>query len=153
MRPHFHIKLTPAEKQAVEDFIQKMARAINHRARGRGWAILVSAQGWTIREICNHHRVSPRTVRDWFHRFQKYGLSSLYYRPRPRSLTVEQENRLLEFSQRAKLLQLKARTKIRALRQVMPTYRQCTEWVRQNYGISLSPERVRQIVRSAAVRP
>lgn len=148
-----HLKLTPEEEQALESFIREMAGQINHRARGRGWAIIASSQGWTIREICNHQRVSPRTVRNWFRRFQQGGVLALYDRPRHRCLTPEQENRLLEYSRRLELFQLKAPTKVRALRKVMPSYRQLAQWVRQSYGIRLSHERVRQIIRHKLCRP
>lgn len=147
------LKLTPEEKQALERFIREMAAQINHRARVRGWAILALAQGWTIREICNHHRVSSRTARNWISRFRKGGVTALYDRPRPRCLTTKQSTRLLEYSRRLELLQLRSRTKIQALRRLMPSYRQLAQWVRQNYGIRLSHERVRQIIRQGLCHP
>jgi transposase len=141
-RKPFFIRLDEPAKIEVVTFMQETAHRHAFRVRRRGNAVLLSHQGWTMNQIARQFRVSVRTVRTWLQHFRAKGIASLYDPARPRSLSPEQENRLFDISQRAKLI--KAR---RPLKKRLPSLRYLARWTKQHYGITLSAMQISRIIR------
>lgn len=57
---------------------QKVERRLYQRAA----IIWRLAEGHSVREVADHHRVTSKTVRKWARRFQAEGMNGLYDRPR-----------------------------------------------------------------------
>ncbi len=142
------LRLNDKAKAEVVAFMHEATLKYTFRTRRRGNAVLLSSQGWTMKQISRQFKVSTRTVREWFHRFREKGATGLADPPRPCSLTPEQETQLFKTSQRARLLK-KTHRRIEKL----PSYQQLTQWVKQQYGIRLSVMQINRIVRRKLREP
>lgn len=87
--------LTEAERQELEDFVWSAVWRIARRGR----AILLSDQGFTIKQLAVVFGVSERTIRNWLDAYEAAGVQGLQDAPRsgrPRSTTAEQDESIAQ---------------------------------------------------------
>ena len=135
--------LDPDELKALTDFMNRSAREQKWRARLRGNAVYLSYQGRIIPEIAQELKCSTQAVYTWLRRFREKGVAGLSDPSRPIKLTPEQIKQLVEVSHWSKIRD-KAKRKEYRMRW---SFRQMAQWIRDEWNINLSAERVRQIVR------
>lgn len=135
--------LDQEELKALKDFMNRCAREHNWRARLRGNVVYLSHQGRTIPRIAQELKCSLGAVYSWLIRFQKKGVAGLSDPPRPVKLTPQQVNQLMEISHWSKILDKEKRKEYR----MRWTYRQMAQWIKDQWSVKLSHERIRQIVR------
>jgi len=139
----FSLKLDRSEIAKLHDFMSKMARKENFRARRRGSAVWWSHQNRRVKEIARTLGCSTRSVYQWLRRFREKGIAGLLDPSRPVKLTPEQIKQLLEASHWSALGNKKRRQEYR----MRWSFRQMAQWIKDQWDIKLSPERVRRIVR------
>ncbi len=134
-RPQTYIKLSPKERAEIESFMsQVLSREPPDRsARKRAQAIWYSSQGKSVQELSQKYKCSIRAIWLWFAAYQKHGVNVLLSRPASKRLSQ---------LQRDKLWQMKRRTKERW------TYPGLARWVKKNWGITISPRRLGQLLTS-----
>lgn len=140
-RPFF-LKLDRSEIAKLHDFMSRMAGKRNWRARRRGSAVWWSHQSRRVREIAQTLSCSTRSVYTWLNRFREKGIAGLSDPPRPVKLKPDQVNQLVEVSHWSALGNKKRREEYR----MRWSFHKITRWIKDQWGINLSPERVRQIV-------
>lgn len=87
--------LTEAERQELEDFVWSSVWRIARRGR----AILLSDQGFTIKQLAVIFGVSERTIRNWLDAYEAAGAQGLQDAPRsgrPCSTTPKQDERIAQ---------------------------------------------------------
>jgi len=117
--------------------------------RKRAQAIWYSSQGKSVQELSQKYKCSIRAIWSWFAAYQKQGVKGLLSRPVSKRLTQ---------LQRAKLWQMKRQTKVARgdpvgtlqtrLRRERWTYQRLARWVKKNWGITVSPRRLGQLLAS-----
>ena len=139
-KKHLFITLSPAELTALEDFMKQMSIRHNFRARLRGNAVWMSSeQHKTVEQISRFLNKSTRTVYSWLKQYQEKGLDGL--KDNDGKLTPEQISRMMEISYRSKPLKHGRERKMRW------SYRRIAQWVKAQWGITISHERLRQVIR------
>jgi len=86
-----YIELRVAEKVALAKAHKEGA---THDYRQRCHCILLSAEGWTVKELSEFFKVSRLSVYKWFNRYESEGLEGLLIRSgrgRKRKLDVENQ--------------------------------------------------------------
>ncbi|MBI4712421.1 MAG: helix-turn-helix domain-containing protein [Planctomycetes bacterium] len=142
-RAALFIRLTTQQSVELEVFMREMARRGNRRARLRGNAIFLSFQyGWTAQKIAGHLNCSTPSVVSWLKHYQEKGIAGLYDIPTPaRRLTPFQVEQIT--GAMYDITQAKSKRRYRK----RLSYRETARLVKEKYGINISYERVRQIVR------
>jgi len=132
-RPHFYIRLSPKERAELESFMRAVLsrEPPDRQARRRAQAIWYSSQGKSVQELSQKYKCSIRAIWLWFAAYQKQGVKGLLSRPVSKQLTQ---------LQRAKLWQMKRQTK------ECWTYPGLARWVKKNWGITISPRRLGQLL-------
>ncbi|MBI5779259.1 MAG: helix-turn-helix domain-containing protein [Planctomycetes bacterium] len=139
-KKHLFITLSPSELIALEDFMRLMAFQHKYRARLRGNAIWMSSQQHkTVEQIAKSLNKSKRTIYSWFKQYMEKRIDGL--KDDDSKLTPEQISRMMEISYRSKPLKHGRERKIRW------SYRKIAKWVKEQWGITISHERLRQIIR------
>lgn len=144
-RSHFHLK--PLSEQATKDlasFMGQTARQRQVRVRKRGSAVHWSARGLTVQQISRNLGVTEQSVWRWLHNFQRSGVNGLLD-PVPRSaLTPDQ---MVEITRLRFPMHKSKRTGKLRVQENKISYRKIAAWIKSKWGVSLSYERVRQIIR------
>lgn len=86
-----YIELSLSEKVALENAHKG---GVSHDYRQRCHCILLSAEGWTVKELSVFFRVSSLSIYKWFNRYETEGLEGLLIRPgrgRKRKLNIENQ--------------------------------------------------------------
>ena len=139
-KKHLFIKLSPSELTALDDFMQQMILRHKFRVRLRGNAIWMSSeQHKTVEQIARLLHKSKRSVYSWLKRYKEKGIDGL--KDDDSKLTREQISRMMEISHRSKPIRRGWERKIRW------SYRRIAGWVKEQWGITISHERLRQIIR------
>jgi transposase len=139
-KKHLFITLSPSELTALEDFIRKMGLQHKYRTRLRGNAIWESSQHHkTVEQIAKFLNKSNRTIYSWLRRYKEKGIDGL--KDDDSKLTPEQISRMMEISHRSKPIRYGKERKIRW------SYRKIVRWVKEQWSITISHERIRQIIR------
>ena len=141
-RPIF-ISLNPTELDKLRNFMAKMVRRKNVRASQRVNALWASSeQHWTVQKIAKWLNRSPHTIYRWFRHYQKKGIDGLYDTPATKSkLTDEQISQILSISHRLK------RPRDGKEAQMRWSYQKIALWIKEQWGINISDEGVRKIIR------
>lgn len=150
-RSHFHLEpLSEQASKALASFMGQTARQRQVRVRKRGNAVYWSARGLTVQEISRDLGVTEQSVWRWLHNFQRLGVTGLLDPPPRGVLTPDQvaEITRLKFP----MHQSKRTGKLRVQENKI-SYRQITAWIKSRWGVALSHERVRQIIRKNLREP
>jgi len=132
-------KLTPQALCALDTFMRRAALSHQLRVRKRGNAVDLSSQNYSVRAISRALKVTERSVWTWLHKYEQQGVAGLLDRPRHVSLAPDQITELmrLRYPSAPKIFK-----KARAW-----SYPKLTRWLKEKWGINLSPERLGQIIR------
>lgn len=141
-RKPFLLGLDQEELKALKDFMNRCACQGKWRVRLRGNAVYLSHQGKTIPQIVQSLKCSTKSVYTWLRRFRKKGIAGLSDLPHPVKLTPQQVNQLIGISHWSALGNKKRRKEYR----MRWSFRKMAQWIKDQWGIKLSRERVRQIV-------
>lgn len=145
-KPPFFIRLEPAECSRLSFFINRMARLGNSRAKLRAQAVWLSHHFRTVKQIAQELNCSSRSVYSWLRQYRKKGLDGLAEPARPGKLTPEQIKQILKAGN-----YLAAVTSKKYL--ATWSYQKTADWVHSQWQISVSAERIRQIVRKELDAP
>lgn len=144
----YPLSLTREEEKTLE---QMYLYAPKPRLRQRALMVLLSAKGYCQKEISQIVRVSYPTARRYLHAYHRYGFLALYDEPkpgRPSRLGANQKSQLdVWFSDSPRAC---------GFNQNNWTARLLRFLIIKTWGIKLSPERVRQIIKDLGytlVRP
>ena len=137
-RNHLNIKLNQSELNRLQNFLSEMARKKKWHTRLRGNVLWQSfKQDLTVEQIARNLNRSTRTIYSWLRHYKEKGIAGLYNKPRARRLTPEQIDQIMQVGHRATANDFK----------IQWSYRKIADWVKDNLGITISPERIRQIIR------
>ena len=116
-----------------------MTRKKKLHARLRANALWNSSElGWTVEQIARNLNRSTRIIYSWLRQYKKKGIAGLYDKQKHRSLTREQIKEMMRVSCWADVKNFKLRW----------SFRKIADWVKEKWGIKLSPERIRQMIRN-----
>ncbi|MBI5778817.1 MAG: helix-turn-helix domain-containing protein [Planctomycetes bacterium] len=138
-KPPIFIRLEQAECARLTFFMNRMALKGNLRAKLRGQAVWLSHHFRTIKQIAEQLNCSSRSVYTWLRRYRKKGLDGLSEPAKPAKLTPEQINQILKTGNYLAAMRSK---------KYVPTwsYHKTANWVRDQWQITISAERIRQII-------
>ncbi|MFH1232235.1 MAG: helix-turn-helix domain-containing protein [Planctomycetota bacterium] len=140
-RPKF-INLSPSEVETLKRFMKDIAIQNKSRPRLRGNALWYSSQKhWTVKHIAESLGCSEETIYHCFKRYKENGIEGLYDSDRPLKLTLEQIKQVIQVSGLDKVYRDK-----KERRQFRWSYRKIAKWVKDNLGIAISHESIRQII-------
>jgi len=146
-RPQTYIKLSPKERVEIESFMRAVVsrEPPDWQARRRAQAIWYSSQGKSVQELSQRYKCSIRAIWSWFAAYRRSGVKGLLSRPVSKRLTQ---------LQRAKLWQMKFHKSKEQPKQRW-TYAHLAQWVKKNWGITVSSRRLNQLLvsYSTAVTP
>ena len=138
-RSHFKLQpLSPAGRSTLEAFLQQTARKSQVRLRKRGNAIWLASQGQTVQKISRVLGVSERSIWNWLHNYQQKGMAGIMDQPVRHKLTQEQIGQLIKL--RYPFLPKNYRE------DKSWSYRRLSEWVRENWQVVISSQRLVQIM-------
>lgn len=133
------VRLDRAECSRLTFFMNKMVLRGNRRVRLRGKAVWLSHRFRKVNQIAEELGCSTRSVYTWLRRYREKGLAGLSEPVKPTKLTPEQINQILEIGHWL--------TAVRSKKYVRTwSYQKMAEWIRDQWHITISAERVRQIV-------
>jgi len=122
------------------------------QARRRAQAIWYSSQGKSVQEISQHYGYAKSAVWSWFAAYRRSGVKGLLSRPVSKRLTQLQRAKLwqmkrqtLASSPRLWRGSLSAATTSRSGKERW-TYQRLAQWVEKNWGITISPRRLGQLL-------
>ncbi|MBI4712423.1 MAG: helix-turn-helix domain-containing protein [Planctomycetes bacterium] len=139
-RRHIFIKLNESELKELQEFASEMAREKKLNTRRRANALAWSfQQGWSVQQIARDLNRTPRTIYNWFKRYKQKGIAGLYDKPRPAKLTNVQ---IIEMMRTNHWIYTDDKTY-----QMRWSFQKMAKWVKEKWGIELSAERIRQIIR------
>ena len=98
----------------------------------------------TVKEIAGYMVKSERSVYKWLKRYREKGINGITPRVYPTKLTEEQITQLLKVSHYSG--PWKSRKEYRKEYEKRWSFRRMAKWVKDNWNIKISDERVRQIV-------
>ena len=73
-----YIKLTKCERETLEECYKGHAK---FHVRQRCQALLLSSEGWSVKQIAQLHHVRSRTIYTWMNRWQAMGLIGVMILP------------------------------------------------------------------------
>lgn len=119
--------------------MNRMTLKGNHRVKLRAQAVWLSHHFRKVDQIAQELNRSTRSVYAWLKAYRAKELAGLSEPPRPVKLTPEQVKKILEVGQYLAA----ARS-----RKYLPTwsYQKTANWVREQWQITISAERIRQII-------
>ena len=144
----YRLSLSREEEETLE---QMYHHAKKRRLRQRALMVLLSHRGYCQKEIAKITGVSYPTARRYLHAYHLYGFCALYDHPkpgRPKRLTKEQEQQIDEW--------MNDSPRRMSFNQNNWTCRLLRFMIIKTWGIRLSLERVRQIIKALGytlVRP
>lgn len=133
--------LTKSDLTKLQHFMYRMQAQGNLRARLRGNAVLLAHQHRSVPEIAQALGKDNRTIYRWLKGYRQKGIDGLTEPMRHRKLSPAQVQELMEISHFRDAL---SNPKIWSS---VWTYRKMADWIKENWQIVLSPERVRQIIK------
>jgi len=145
-RRNAFIGLSEAESSALGDFMRSCARHGKLRARKRAQAVYLSAQGRNVPRIAQELECSPDAVYDWLKRYREKGLDGLAEPTFTHKLTGQQIEQLMEISHWNIIVSRRSKKPEIAESHKRWTFRKIARWVKDNWGIKISHERIRQII-------
>jgi len=145
-RRYKFVILSKEELSQLSEFMHDLARQRKFRIRLRGTVLLMSHQCKTVRQIAQELNRSPRTIYEWLRRYRRQGIEGIMPRRYPRRLSREQLQELLKVS-RWHLVGAHSKEFHKRW-----TFHQMADWVYEKWGIKLSPNRLRQVVREALLK-
>jgi transposase len=135
----FFVCLEAVEASRLTAFMNKMAMKGNNRAKLRAKAVWLSHRFRNVNQIAEELGCSIRSVYTWLRRYRAKGITGISEPDKATKLTREQVNQMLETSQ----WMVASRSK----KYIRPwTYQKMVDWVREQWHITISAERIRQIV-------
>lgn len=137
---YLFLHLDRSELASLQWFISRMTIQKKWFERSRGQAVWFSHQKMTVSQIALRVRVSERSVYKWLHAYQTNGLTGISTRAYRRLLTDEQIKQLMAISHWANVLRDPKELWQRW------SFRKMARWVKDNFGIQISHERIRQII-------
>jgi transposase len=136
------IVLNRQELKALNDFLSRCTSKSKWRTRKRGQAIYFSHNTKTPPQIARELNCSLWSVYSWLKRYREKGLAGISEPAKQSKLTDAQVRHLIEISHHSKIF---ASGKSKELQERW-SFRKMAKWVKDNWGINLSHERIRQIV-------
>jgi len=135
------LHLDRSELGILNAFISRMAVRRKFKVRRRGQAVWLSHKKRTVEQIAEYLSTTPRSVYQWLKLYRERGIDGIAPRDYACKLTSEQIKQLLKVSRRA--------DSIKNLKDYHNrwSFRKMARWVKDNFDIKISYERVRQIVR------
>jgi transposase len=131
--------LDAAECSRLTAFMNKMALKGNNRAQLRAKAVWLSHHFRKVNQIAEELGCSARSVYTWLRRYRAKSIAGISEPAKATKLTREQINQILETS--------KWLASVRTKKYVRPwSYQKMADWVRDQWHITISAERIRQIV-------
>jgi len=121
-------------------FLRQLAMKENWRVRKRASAVYFSCQYRTVPKIAKELRCSESSVYKWLKRYQKYGLDGIATKKPPSKLTPQQASEIIKMSG-WKTSHLNGKEFQKAW-----SFRKIALWIKDNWNITISHERVRQII-------
>lgn len=73
-----YVKLTDSEREALEHSYKHHAKS---HVRQRCQALLLSDEGWPVKQIAQLHHVRTRTIYTWMNRWNTIGLAGVMILP------------------------------------------------------------------------
>lgn len=145
-----YIELGLSEAIQLNAFIEHKAYNKRWREHRRAKAIYLSYRCLSVKQITQDLRCSTHSVYAWFKRYEKYGLDGLRTKPVPyKLLTHEQINRIIEISGWKNVLKdgkpLRSKLGTKACNKTW-SFRKISQWIKDNWHITISHERIRQII-------
>ena len=140
-RRYIFLDLNQSELATLQHFMNRMAVKGNIRARLRGSAILLSHQKKIPGEIARILGKTEISVYKWLRLYRANGINGIAPFVHPIKLTDEQIKELLTVSHYS------AVGKNRKEYFNRWSFRKMAKWVEEKWGIKISYERVRQIVK------
>jgi transposase len=117
--------------------------------RKRGQAVYLSHEGKRVTQIARELECSKNSVYSWLKAYQEEGITGLEEPTHSSKLTPEQLNQVMEISHRLNPIQPETRgAKIKRI-QSRWSFRKMAQWIKDNWNIKISHERLRQMVRQS----
>jgi len=145
-RHNLFLDLDLSQLATLQHFGKRMAVKGDMHAFCRCNAILFSHQKETVKQIAGSLGRSERSIYKWLKRYREKGINGIAPRAYPTKLTEEQVNQLLKVSHYS------GPWKNRKEYEKRWSFRRMAKWVKDNWNIEISDERVRQIVYRYALR-
>jgi transposase len=136
------IPLSRTELFAIKTFISDMAAKRNNRARIRGQIVWLSHQNYIPERIAEYLKCPLYSVYHWLRVYRRKGIKGLYDKPRPTKLTQAQMEQIFRISRWQNPVNNPGDARLRW------TFRKIAQWVKDNFKISISHERIRQIIKN-----
>ncbi|MBI4834290.1 MAG: helix-turn-helix domain-containing protein [Planctomycetes bacterium] len=134
------IQLDKSGIASLQHFMSRMAGEGNYHARKRAQAVWFSHEFHTVERIAEELQTSSRSVYQWLKLYKEKGLAGFTYPVRSRKLTAQQIDEIMSVSGWSTYM-----IKRRASTEGWPS-RKIAKWIKDNWKINISHERIRQIV-------
>ena len=142
-RRRIFIKLSPSELKDLEEVMRNLAHERKYRARFRGNVLWESSeQHLSVKQLAKHYKVTERTIYRWFERFKENGIQGVLDKAKSFRMTPEQVEEIIKVSSWDKLYRDENER-----RRFRWSYRRIAQWVKEQWGITISHERLRQVIR------
>jgi transposase len=133
-------KLSDGELRGLKSFMNAAAHKHQWHLRLRGSVVIKASEGWTIADISKSLNICPKAVWNCIDRFRKEGVAGLHDKPRQaKMLSVEQILTLRRMRYPGYPGKIQANWKL--------SYSKLAKWVKENWQIEISPQRISQLVR------
>jgi len=141
------IGLERDETNTLTEFIHQCARKGNVRMRKRGQAVYLSHEGKRVPQIARELECSENSVYSWLKDYREKGIAGLEEPTHSNKLTAEQLDKVMGISHWVKSVQPESRGAKMKRIQSRWSFRKMTQWIKDNWNIKISHERLRQMVR------
>ena len=139
-RHNLFLDLNLSELATLQHFGKRMLVKGDLRAHLRCNAILFSHQKKTVKQIASFQGKSERSVYKWLKRYREKGINGIAPHIYPAKLTEEQITQLLKVSHYTGVWKNRKEYEKRW------SFSRMAKWVKDNWNIKISDERIRQIV-------
>jgi len=138
-KPHY-LELDKSAMGELSQFMHRMALKKKWRARRRASAVYSSYKYRMAGQIAQELGCSVVSVYDWLKRYKQHGLAGIADKTPPTKLTPQQVDEIMKISGWSSAYRSGKD------RQKAWSFRRITQWIKDNWNITISYERVRQMV-------
>ncbi|MBI4835303.1 MAG: helix-turn-helix domain-containing protein [Planctomycetes bacterium] len=135
------IVLPPSEYTRLKDYMINLSIQGKWKERRRAEAVIKASDGFSVPQIAEITKSNKRSIYRWMKNYQDKGIYGLYRAIYHIKLTDVQVEELLKTSNWAAVKNRKTLKKFRD----RWTFREMSEWVKNKWGIKISPEAVRKM--------
>jgi len=142
------IGLERSETNQLVEFLHQCAHKGNVRMRKRGQAIYLSHECKRVTEIARQLECSKNAVYRWLKQYREKGIAGLEEPTHSNKLTIEQLDKVMEVSHWGKHPAGQKESSGAMINRIQSrwSFSKMAQWIKDNWNIQISSERLRQMV-------